>query len=50
MDGKLYEVDTDPTVYHDYDTLVNATEEVAQCVPVPSETPLYILYTSGTTG
>ena len=29
---------------------MNTTEEVAECVPVESEHPLYILYTSGTTG
>ena len=29
---------------------MNATEEVAECVPVETEHPLYILYTSGTTG
>lgn len=50
MDGNLFESNIDATKYHDYDNLLNATEEVAQCVPVPSENPLYILYTSGTTG
>lgn len=33
----------------DYDALVYGSEEVA-CVPVASTHPLYILYTSGTTG
>lgn len=33
----------------DYDALVYGSEEVA-CVPVASNHPLYILYTSGTTG
>ena len=36
--------------YHDYDQLVDAEPRVAECTPVPSENPLYILYTSGTTG
>ncbi len=33
----------------DYDALVYGSEE-AECVPVPATHPLYILYTSGTTG
>jgi len=33
----------------DYDALIYGSEEV-QCVPVASTHPLYILYTSGTTG
>lgn len=33
----------------DYEALVYGSEE-APCVPVPSNHPLYILYTSGTTG
>lgn len=33
----------------DYDALVYGSEEVA-CVPVQSSHPLYVLYTSGTTG
>jgi len=36
--------------YSDYDELMARTDTVAECVPVPSENPLYILYTSGTTG
>lgn len=33
----------------DYDALVYGSEETA-CIPVPSTHPLYVLYTSGTTG
>lgn len=36
--------------YHDYDTLMDSETEVAHAIPVPSNHPLYILYTSGTTG
>ena len=37
-------------VYHDYDELISAESEVCEAVPLESEHPLYILYTSGTTG
>lgn len=50
LNGTLYESNLPAGKYSDYDELVNATLEVAECVPVPSENPLYILYTSGTTG
>ena len=36
--------------YHDMKSLVAAETEVAEAVNVPSNHPLYILYTSGTTG
>lgn len=49
MEGKLLEANLKAN-YVDYDDLMTATTEVAECVPVPSEAPLYILYTSGTTG
>ena len=50
LDGTLLDHSVDPSKYGDFDTLMNATEEVAECVPVETEHPLYILYTSGTTG
>ena len=50
LDGKLATDDVDPAKYHDYDKLMEAEQEVAACVPVLSTHPLYILYTSGTTG
>lgn len=39
-----------PDLYFDWVELVSAETEVADCVPVKSVHPLYILYTSGTTG
>jgi propionyl-CoA synthetase len=51
LDGKLLDESTkDNKNYHDMDDLLDAEEEVAECVPVLSTHPLYILYTSGTTG
>jgi propionyl-CoA synthetase len=36
--------------YHDYDELFDNEQEEAECESLPSTHPLYILYTSGTTG
>jgi len=49
LDGKLIYKDLNE-FYHDYDTLMEAEKTVAAAVAVPSNHPLYILYTSGTTG
>jgi acyl-coenzyme A synthetase/AMP-(fatty) acid ligase len=49
LDGKLIYKDLNE-FYHDYDTLMEAEKIVAAAVAVPSNHPLYILYTSGTTG
>ena len=41
----------DPSVYHDYQTLTESKEwDRAPAEALPSTHPLYILYTSGTTG
>jgi propionyl-CoA synthetase len=50
LDGTLLAKDLDENVYHDYAKLMEEETEVCEAVPVPSNHPLYILYTSGTTG
>ena len=51
LDGKHYDKDVDKSVYVDYKELILSREwEVAPCESLPSTHPLYILYTSGTTG
>lgn len=49
LDGALLYKDVNEH-YHCMDTLMEGEKEVAAAVPVPSTHPLYILYTSGTTG
>jgi len=49
-DGALRAKGTLDSSYHDMKALVAAEPEVAEPVNVPSTHPLYILYTSGTTG
>jgi len=51
MDGDLYDATINSSYYFDYDDLVSATTgKIPLTVPVTSDHPLYILYTSGTTG
>lgn len=51
LDGKLRESkELDEKVYFDMHKLIAEEKDVADCVPVKSTHPLYILYTSGTTG
>lgn len=51
LDGKLKEEGPlDKTLYFDYDSLMEKEKTVAECVALKSNHPLYILYTSGTTG
>ena len=49
-DGALRAKGTLDSSYHDMKSLVEAETEIAEAVNVPSTHPLYILYTSGTTG
>jgi len=50
LDGSLLESEIRSDVYHAFDELVLAESDVCEAVPLESEHPLYILYTSGTTG
>ena len=52
LDGKIeasQEIRDDPT-YHDMHESMEAETEIAEAESLPSSHPLYILYTSGTTG
>ena len=50
LDGALFEENLNQDVYFDYEELMEQTSNVAPCEPVLAPHPLYILYTSGTTG
>lgn len=49
-DGKYYADGLNQDLYRDWDTLMDKTTKVSDCAIVGSNDPLYILYTSGTTG
>ena len=50
-DGKYEDNTVDPKVYTDYQTMMDSKDwEESECAVLPSTHPLYILYTSGTTG
>ena len=50
-DGKNSDPSVDESVYHDFQKVMDSQEwEYAPCDSIPSTAPLYILYTSGTTG
>jgi propionyl-CoA synthetase len=52
LGGKLREdkVELKPEFYSDFKELIDAEKDIADCVAVKATHPLYILYTSGTTG
>ena len=51
LDGKNADPSVDPSVYHDYQTIMDSQDwELCPAEGIPSTHPLYILYTSGTTG
>jgi len=50
LDGKLFQEGLDDSIYFDYEKLMADCDIVADAVPVKATHPLYILYTSGTTG
>ena len=50
LDGALFQEGLDESVYFDYETLMDECDKVHDVVPVLATHPLYILYTSGTTG
>ena len=48
--NEYFDMGADPTLYVDYHSEMQKIKEVAECAHVDSTHPLYILYTSGTTG